>query len=151
MPKRPRANIPFDEIHACVLNAFKTLGKHGRPADGQRTVLAAWVVYDRDFGPRLVSLATGTKCLAGSIRCEQGRTINDSHAEVLARRCALRWLHAEFRKAVSGPSSSASRQLLGILRGIAWCHGMLQRHDVKYTSLNRADDSFFTNYLPVES
>jgi hypothetical protein len=107
MPKRPREDIPFDDIHACVLNAFQTLGKHGRPADGQRTVLAAWVMYTCDFGPRLVSLATGTKCLTGSMRCEQGRAINDSHAEVLARRCALRWLHAEFRKVLAGLSNGA--------------------------------------------
>ncbi|KAF8974701.1 hypothetical protein BDZ97DRAFT_1774944 [Flammula alnicola] len=46
---------------------------------------------------KIISLATGTKCEA----------VHDSHAEVLARRCALRWFLEEIRRVYS-PESHTS-------------------------------------------
>jgi hypothetical protein len=101
MPKRPREQLTFHDLHQYVVNAFQALGQHGKPTEGQRTVLAAMVLFSCDSGPRLLSLATGTKCLPENLRCNQGKRINDSHAEVLARRCAVRWLNAEFRRTLA--------------------------------------------------
>ena len=65
----------------------------------QFTVLAAFVLVDQarsDF--HVISLATGSKCLPTSRFSTLGDTIHDSHAEILARRCAVRWFHEEIQR-----------------------------------------------------
>ena len=48
---------------------------------------------------KVISLATGTKCLPTSRLSDGGELVHDSHAEVLARRCALRWFMEEVLRA----------------------------------------------------
>ncbi|GAU92439.1 hypothetical protein RvY_04519-2 [Ramazzottius varieornatus] len=52
----------------------------------------------------VVSFATGTRCLGQSRLSSSGDVVNDSHAEVLARRGFLRFLYAEVSKAFSEES-----------------------------------------------
>lgn len=114
MAKRTRDEPEHADVVQCVLQAYALLGKTGKPVLKQRTVLAGVVVCREGFQPRLVSLATGTKCLPASARCSRGSKVNDSHAEVLARRCALRGLHTELRdslRADADDSESRAVQL----------------------------------------
>ncbi|XP_034146506.1 double-stranded RNA-specific editase B2 [Esox lucius] len=44
---------------------------------------------------QVVCLGTGTKCISGKSISDQGWTVNDCHAEVIARRAFLRFLYAQ--------------------------------------------------------
>ncbi|KAK0191364.1 adenosine deaminase/editase [Armillaria mellea] len=58
------------------------------------TILAS--VFLTDEGrTKVISIATGTKCLPTSRLPTQGEALHDSHAEVLARRGAIRWCMEE--------------------------------------------------------
>lgn len=94
-----------DPVASVVLSAFAKLSKNGKPQPNEYTVLAGIVLESPNSCYNLVSLATGTKCLPGAARAASGNTINDSHAEILARRAALAWIHAQLRCALAGPSS----------------------------------------------
>ena len=41
---------------------------------------------------QVISITTGTKCLEGDGLSAEGLVVNDSHAEVLARRCVKRYV-----------------------------------------------------------
>jgi len=84
---------------ACV-EKFKHLSKRGKPSNNQWTVLSAIVLVrtvDGSHDVRIISLASGTKCLDGVTRHNAlpGTLIHDSHAEVLARRGFKLWLIEE--------------------------------------------------------
>jgi tRNA-specific adenosine deaminase 1 len=60
----------------------------------QFTVLAGVVLYDPDSGKiECISLGTGAKCLPSNKLPKLGEALHDSHAEVLARRAAIRWFY----------------------------------------------------------
>ncbi|KAF8204840.1 hypothetical protein BJ912DRAFT_939490 [Pholiota molesta] len=53
---------------------------------------------DNEEEMKIISLATGTKCLPASRLSLHGEAVHDCHAEVLARRAALRWFLEETRR-----------------------------------------------------
>ncbi|KAF8165121.1 adenosine deaminase/editase [Crassisporium funariophilum] len=69
------------------------------PQHSQYTVLAAFFLTSPDTGDtKVISIATGTKCLPAARLSPRGEAVHDSHAEVLARRGALRWMLEEIRR-----------------------------------------------------
>ncbi|KAH8353788.1 hypothetical protein KR059_011462 [Drosophila kikkawai] len=85
------ANLCFDK--------FKSLPKTGKPTPSQWTVLAGIVEYNRITGSlKVVAIGCGTKCIGSSRLCANGYLLNDSHAEVLARRAFLRYLYRELKQ-----------------------------------------------------
>ena len=74
-----------------------------KPAPLLRYRVLAGIVMTRGAGGRVledgaaqaavVCIATGSKCISGGNLCMRGRTLNDCHAEVLARRCLVRFLY----------------------------------------------------------
>eukprot|EP00884_Botryococcus_braunii_P020626 jgi/Botrbrau1/7247/Bobra.0021s0030.1 len=127
--------VEGEAVMEAVLAVFAALPKTGKPQPNEHTVLAAhavtgfavtWDPEDAGAGsaahkgtlptqvaPIVVSLGTGTKCLGGPQRSPVGDLVNDSHAEVVARRALLRWLYAELGTLASGQPSRFFKRLPG--------------------------------------
>ncbi|KIM67768.1 hypothetical protein SCLCIDRAFT_1069271 [Scleroderma citrinum Foug A] len=86
-----------------VLRQYHSLSTY--PSIGTYTILAAIALTYRGQ-TKIIGLATGCKCLPKDRLPEQGDALHDSHAEVLARRCARRWLLEEVQRYVTCGDSS---------------------------------------------
>lgn len=94
-----------DDLVSLVHAQYATCGF--KPSNAyQYTVLAAFVLTSPSRAPKLVSLATGSKCLPQSRLPPLGDALHDSHAEVLARRGLIKWLYEEARACVVGRCAS---------------------------------------------
>ncbi|KAJ7937406.1 adenosine deaminase/editase [Mycena leptocephala] len=69
-----------------------------QPPPQQYTVLASFFLASNVTGHKIISVATGTKCLPSNKLPVDGESLHDSHAEVLARRGAVRWFLEEIRR-----------------------------------------------------
>lgn len=101
-----------DEIARLSYDHFAALPKRGKPEPGREWTLLAAVVQVTECQSRatvkkeVVSLGTGTKCIGRSAMSSKGDVLNDSHAEVIARRGCVRYLTEQLRRAVCGESNS---------------------------------------------
>ncbi|KAG7445941.1 adenosine deaminase/editase [Guyanagaster necrorhizus] len=86
-------DVSFDPI-ICHIHEIYTALKIS-PPDGKFTILASFFLTDDERRIKVISIATGTKCLPTVRLPIQGEALHDSHAEVLARRGAIRWFMEE--------------------------------------------------------
>uniref|UniRef100_A0A8C4H0F5 tRNA-specific adenosine deaminase 1 n=1 Tax=Dicentrarchus labrax TaxID=13489 RepID=A0A8C4H0F5_DICLA len=104
--------VNADEIARLCYDRFNQLPRRGKPEPGREWTLLAAVVKstrcaDSDTVEKeVVSLGTGTKCIGSTAMSPNGDVLNDSHAEVIARRGCIRYLIQELHTAVSGGDSS---------------------------------------------
>ena len=78
------------------------------PQPGKHTVLASFALHDTHSGRvQLLSLGAGVKCLPASRLPVRGDALHDSHAEVIARRGAVRWLLEEVQRDVKAQAQCA--------------------------------------------
>ncbi|KAL2094029.1 hypothetical protein ACEWY4_011341 [Coilia grayii] len=103
--------LPVDEITKLCYDHFRNLPKRGKPELGREWTLLAAVVEVRQkpkekIEMKVVSLGTGTKCIGRAAMSPKGDILNDSHAEVIARRGCVRYLTEQLRLAVSGDKGS---------------------------------------------
>lgn len=95
-----------DEDSAFVRDVLKKyLSLNITPHNGAYTILAA-IALTCSGERKIIGLATGCKCLPKNRLPEQGDALHDSHAEVLARRCARRWLLEEIQRYITSGGSS---------------------------------------------
>ncbi|BFZ12905.1 hypothetical protein BsWGS_15944 [Bradybaena similaris] len=96
------------EIAEAVIHTYKKLPKKGKPQSNREWTLLSGVVMSikEKFGIKLktLSLGTGSKCIGKSKMSPKGDVLNDSHAEVLARRAFLRFLYKELGRAYHATS-----------------------------------------------
>lgn len=91
----------MDEVAGAVLRWFLTSAEARKKVPPTHwTVLAGVVVTTTSSNstaeaPRVLSAATGTKCLGRRDLDPRGLVLHDCHAETLARRALLRYLYAE--------------------------------------------------------
>jgi len=99
----PGTGIFQDEIVKAIHDIYSSIGF--KPPSKQFTVLASFYLtrqisaadpFKTSF--KLISLATGTKCTPAIKYSPRGEIIHDAHAEVLARRGAVRWLMEEIKR-----------------------------------------------------
>lgn len=85
---------------------YSNLSKSGKPIDTEWTVLSCFVLSHVVHGVlEVVSLGTGSKCIGASKMSPNGDVLNDSHAEVIARRGFLLYLYDNVTKALNGEPS----------------------------------------------
>uniref|UniRef100_A0A3B1KET4 tRNA-specific adenosine deaminase 1 n=1 Tax=Astyanax mexicanus TaxID=7994 RepID=A0A3B1KET4_ASTMX len=105
-----------DEISRAVCEHYHSLPRRGKPEAGlQWTLLAAvcciynqllMIIIINQFQREVVALGTGTKCIGRSAMSCKGDVLNDSHAEVIARRSCVRYLMEQLCKALRGEQDS---------------------------------------------
>lgn len=89
-----------ERIATASINKFKSLPKTGKPSSNEWTVLSSILKYNRQTDLlEVVAIGTGTKCLGKDyVLSGSGEIINDSHAEVMARRGFLRYILDSIKK-----------------------------------------------------
>lgn len=94
--------ISADRLAASSFSKFRSLPKTGKPKAASEWTVLSCILQHRSAGDRLdvVALGTGTKCLSGDMLSMSGDRLNDSHAEVIARRAFLRYLLDQMREAI---------------------------------------------------
>jgi tRNA-specific adenosine deaminase 1 len=101
-----------DDVVSLTLTQYSLLPFVPQP--GKYTVLASFALHNpatQQSGrgtttTHLLSLGTGVKCLPASRLPPLGDALHDSHAEVIARRGAIRWFLEEVQRDVQAPGSS---------------------------------------------
>ncbi|KAL0069323.1 hypothetical protein AAF712_003688 [Marasmius tenuissimus] len=101
----PTADYDHAQAVRQILDEFSRL-KFSIP-NGQWTIIASFFLYATGgLLIKPIAIGAGTKCLPASRLPYQGEALHDSHAEVLARRAAIRWLIEEISRAADGTYDS---------------------------------------------
>jgi len=93
-----------DHIASLVTDKFSELTSQLSAEHARRKVLAG-VVMTTATSSEVVCATTGTKCIGGEYVTDSGTTVNDCHAEVLARRCLCRFFYIEIQQFTAGSES----------------------------------------------
>ncbi|CAG4915915.1 unnamed protein product [Colias eurytheme] len=90
----PLNQTTIDDIVKECLETYRKLPKTGKPVENEWTVLSCVIQYDRNRNDyKVVALGTGSKCIGASKMSPNGNLLNDSHAEIVARRGFLLYLY----------------------------------------------------------
>ena len=88
-----------DQIGQLVTAKYQSL--FGTTTYSKRRVMAGIAMSQKDDEMRVICVSSGTKCVNGEQLSLEGCVINDSHAEIVARRCLVAFFYAQLERAIS--------------------------------------------------
>lgn len=100
-----------NQVARLCYSHFDNLPKKGKPLQGREWTVVAAVVQrtakkvHSNVSLKVVSMGTGSKCVGQNKLSHNGDLLNDSHAEIVARRGFLRYLYYQMEIATSGKES----------------------------------------------
>lgn len=87
-----------DRIAACIQEKFNQLTSNDVRL--QRRKVLAGVAITRNYDLQTmeaICITTGTKCIGGDRLTLNGQSINDCHAEIISRRCLIRYCYQQLK------------------------------------------------------
>ncbi|XP_052273794.1 double-stranded RNA-specific editase 1-like isoform X2 [Dreissena polymorpha] len=102
-----------DHVAKLVQDKFAQLTDNLTSQYARRKVLAGMVMTRGDNleASRVLCVTSGTKCINGEHLSDQGMCVNDFHAEILSRRCVLRFLYSQLELLASGDESAKQESI----------------------------------------
>lgn len=96
----------FDQIAMLSHQAFLSISAEVQDKFAGRKVIAAIVkkTYGDEIG-EVVSVGSGNRCITGDRLTLDGKTVNDSHAEIICRRAFLHYIYSELDRFYSKQES----------------------------------------------
>jgi double stranded RNA-specific editase B len=95
-----------DRVASMVYSKFSALTNQLTSPVARRKVMSGIVMTTGvDESDTVICVTTGTKCITGDYLSDRGTSVNDCHAEILARRCLRRYLYAQLRQHYSNGES----------------------------------------------
>ncbi|RVE75030.1 hypothetical protein OJAV_G00012700 [Oryzias javanicus] len=96
-PQLCRPQVLADAVSRLIVQKFSQLTDDFTSPHAQRKALAGVVMTTGEGVERaqVICVSTGTKCISGQHLSERGLALNDCHAEVVARRCLVRFLYSQ--------------------------------------------------------
>lgn len=97
-PKKINSNVELPQTFADVIGRLVSTKYDelmvGNEVYARRKVLAGIVLtIGSDIKTaKVIAVTTGTKCISGEYISEHGMAVNDSHAEIVARRCFIYYI-----------------------------------------------------------
>ena len=108
LPAIPHNNTwtHFDCMAALSHQLFARIAPTVSASFAGRKVIACMIMKTSNQDPgRVVSLGAGNRCITGQRISLEGKKVNDSHAEIVARRGLLRVFYKEINKCFAGKES----------------------------------------------
>jgi len=143
MPPDHLGQDTYNDFVLKIINVYSSFSYV--PQHSQWTILASLFLarhHDVLSGSggeiKIISLATGTKCLPVQRLSSRGEVVHDSHAEVLARRCALRWFFEEICRIHSQEGCGTS----------SW---IIRKSNGKYALQEGVELNLYISTVPCES
>jgi tRNA-specific adenosine deaminase 1 len=93
------------EVVTASLRKYRELPKRGKPKRDEEWTPLSTILCSQGSELEVVSLGTGSKCIGKGKMSPEGWIVNDSHSEVIARRCFLRYLLSQIALAARGEKS----------------------------------------------